>query len=165
MIRSRFQVWGHPIHPMLIPFPIAFFIGGFIFDALYLVTGTVTWYTVATWMLVAGVVGAVLAAAAGLVDYVTAIPAQAPAKSTATAHLVANGIATALFAVTMVLHLTGDALRGTLPLVVTLVNLVGVIILGVGGWLGGELVYRHHVGVEPTHPGERELRYDHERAA
>ncbi len=165
MIRSHLQMAGHPIHPMLIPFPIAFLFGGLVFDGMYLATGNGTWYPVATWMLVAGVIGALAAATAGLVDYITAIPAGTSAKSVATFHLLANGVATAIFAVTMVLHLTGDAATGNLPLVVTFVNLVAYGILAVGGWLGGELVYRQHVGVEPTHPGERELPFGEERAA
>ena len=77
MIRTQFRLAGHPIHPMLIPFPIAFFVGGAVFDVAYVWTGNATWYTVATWMLVSGIVGALAAGAAGLLIEVHADPALA----------------------------------------------------------------------------------------
>ena len=68
--RSTASIAGHPIHPMLIPFPIAFFIATFLCDLVYWQTANAIWATVAIWLLGAGIVMAVLAAIAGLIDVV-----------------------------------------------------------------------------------------------
>jgi uncharacterized membrane protein len=66
--RSTASIAGHPIHPMLITFPVAFFIATFVCDLVYWQTATANWATAATWLLGAGIVMAVLAAIAGLID-------------------------------------------------------------------------------------------------
>lgn len=67
--RSTASIAGHPIHPMLIPFPIAFFIATFVCDLVYWQTANAAWATAATWLLGAGLVMAALAAVAGLTDF------------------------------------------------------------------------------------------------
>src|SRR4051794_21063923 len=67
--QSTARLMGHPIHPMLVPFPIAFFIGALLADLAYLKTAEPFWATAAAWLLGAGLVGAALAALAGLTDF------------------------------------------------------------------------------------------------
>ena len=80
---STANIFGHPIHPMLIPFPIAFFVATLACDAAFWQMGNPIWTTAATWLLGAGLVMAVLAALAGLTDFlgdarIRAIPARTP---------------------------------------------------------------------------------------
>src|SRR5262245_35725255 len=67
--KSTASIAGHPLHPMLIPFPIAFFVSTFVCDLAYWQTSNGAWATAATWLLGAGLVMAALAALAGLVDF------------------------------------------------------------------------------------------------
>src|SRR5438132_872098 len=67
--KSTASIAGHPIHPMLIPFPIAFFVSTFVCDLVYWQTGYAIWATAAIWLLGAGLVMAALAAVAGLIDF------------------------------------------------------------------------------------------------
>ena len=68
--RSTASIAGHPIHPMLIPFPIAFFIGAFVCDIAFWQTASANWATAAMWLIGAGLTMAALAAVAGLTDVV-----------------------------------------------------------------------------------------------
>src|SRR5262245_15350523 len=67
--RSTASIAGHPIHPMLIPFPIAFFIAVFVLDIVFWRTHDPYWASVSLWLLGAGIVMALLAAVAGLTDF------------------------------------------------------------------------------------------------
>src|SRR6266480_335611 len=67
--KSTLQIAGHPIHPMLIPFPIAFFVGAFVCDLAFWGTGNSMWATGALWLIGAGLIMAALAAVAGLTDF------------------------------------------------------------------------------------------------
>ncbi len=66
--RSTASIFGHPIHPMLIPFPIAFFVSTFVADLIYWQTQNQGWVTASTWLLGAGLIMAALAAIVGLTD-------------------------------------------------------------------------------------------------
>lgn len=63
------KVGGHPIHPMLVPFPIALLVATFVSDLVYLTNGNVFWADVSMWSLGAAIVTAALAALAGLTDF------------------------------------------------------------------------------------------------
>ena len=75
--RSTASILGHPIHPMLIPFPIAFFVTTLISDLAFQQTGNPFWATASLWLLGAGLVMAGLAAVVGLID-VLGTPREAP---------------------------------------------------------------------------------------
>src|SRR6188768_2201636 len=66
--KSTASIAGHPLHPMLIPFPIAFFVAAFVWDLAFWRTGNAFWATAALWLLGAGLIMAALAAVVGLVD-------------------------------------------------------------------------------------------------
>lgn len=146
-MQSTARVGGHPIHPMLIPFPFAFLTGAAFFDVLAATRRETHVATTARHLGTAGLVTAVAAAVPGLVDYATIVPAGAP-RRTATAHMISNVSALLCFATA-----ARARRKSALPSRATLTcSLIGTALLLAGGWLGGSLSYRHQVGVHPEVP-------------
>ncbi len=144
-MESRAKLFGHPIHTMLIPFPLGLLGMAVIFDLLVLVTGNTDLSRASHLMIAAGVVTGLLAAVFGAIDW-AAIPSGTRAKGIATAHGLGNVIIVVLFAVAWWLRRDDPAAVAGLPLVLEVVGLVGALVTG---WLGGELVDRLGVGVDP----------------
>jgi uncharacterized membrane protein len=143
-MESKAQFLGHPLHPMLIVFPLGLLATAVIFDAIYLLTGTVTMAIVAYWMIVAGIVGGLVAAPFGLIDWL-AIPAGTRAKSIGMIHGLGNVIVLLLFAGSWLLRRDAPEIPGTLAYIL---SFAGAGLALVTGWLGGELVDRLGVGVD-----------------
>lgn len=143
-MQGKATIGGHPIHPMLVPLPIGFFVGALICDIILAFTHNPFWPQMSVVLLGFGIVGALLAALFGFVDYGTA-PMSAEAKTTATRHMVLNLLAVVIFAVAFWLRL-GDNVS-TIGIILTV---VGVVVLGVSGYLGGHLAYHFGVGVEQS---------------
>jgi uncharacterized membrane protein len=143
-VRSTAQIEGHPIHPMLVPIPIACFAGALLTDIVYTVTAEIMWANFSAWLLVVGVIFGVLAAIAGLIDFLSnrLVREQAPAWP----HLIGNAVALILAFFNALIH-TRDAWTSVWPLGLVL-SVLTVLILPVTGWLGWAMVYRHGVGVE-----------------
>src|SRR6185369_9940958 len=95
-MESRAKLLGHPIHQMLIPFPFGLLATAVIFDIIYLLWGNPTMVTVSYWMIAAGIVGAIIAAPFGLIDFL-AIPQGTRAKSVGLVHGLGNVIVLVLF--------------------------------------------------------------------
>lgn len=142
-VRSTAQIAGHPIHPMLVPVPIACFIGALLTDIAYLVSAEIMWADFSAWLLVVGVIFGVLAAIAGLTDFLgnRLVRAQTPAWP----HLIGNAAALVLAVINALVH-TRDAWTSVWPWGLVL-SVLTVLILPVTGWLGWAMVYRHGVGV------------------
>ena len=143
------HVRGHPIHAMLVVFPIGLYFFALVFDVLWLVTGDASWYTASFYNLAFGVATTVPAALFGIFDY-TLIQDEG-ARRTATKHMLVNIAATLAFLASLALRaiIGGPGLPisgGTYAFAFVLLALGGGLLV-VGGWLGGELVYRHRVGV------------------
>ena len=132
----------HPIHPMLVAFPIGLWVFSVIADLVTYFGGGPAWKDVAFYTLGGGIVGAVLAAVPGFIDFLTIT--DRAARRTAIVHLISNVTALVLFAVSFWLRWRGTV--GFAPIGVSIVALVSV---SVGGWFGGELVYVHNMGVTP----------------
>jgi uncharacterized membrane protein len=141
-MQGKATVKGHPIHPMLVPFPIAFWVGSLIADILHFVTGAEVWTPMGTGLIAAGIIGALLAAIAGFVDYTTA-PMDAKTKRTATEHLTINLVIVAVFALNLYLRWRVPEIPAGYVL-----SVLAILALMYSGWLGGDLVYDHKVGVE-----------------
>lgn len=142
-MRLRASIFGHPIHPMIIPFPIGLFIFSLFSDLVYrALPSNPVWNSVAFYCMAGGIVTALLAAIPGFIDYV-AIHTQ-PAKTTATAHMAINLLVVVLYALNLGLRWTGTT-ASILPLIL---SIAGVILLGISGWLGGEMVYVQRMAVE-----------------
>jgi nitrite reductase/ring-hydroxylating ferredoxin subunit/uncharacterized membrane protein len=149
-MRSRAHFKGHPIHPMLIPFPFAYLAGAAAFNLAGRLAGRPRWWTVGGYLNGAGLVTALAAAVPGAIDYLTVVPPRSSGKRRATQHLLANVAALGLFA-------AGRAARGSTvarpPVPAILAELAGLGLLSVGGWLGGTLVYRNQIGVDIRYAG------------
>jgi uncharacterized membrane protein len=153
---SKLKILGHPIHPMLVGFPVAFYtatLAGFI---LYAARGGPFWLKVTIAANVAGVAMAVLAALFGFLDWLIGIPSGTPAKRTGLMHMTANVIALILFAVSLgiyVSHWNGPKASFVPGLIL---SAIGVVVTIVAGLLGWALVQDHHVGVNLT-PEQRSV--------
>lgn len=145
-MESRAKLFGHPIHPMLIVLPLGLLSAAVIFDIVGYVTGVATFHVVAFWNLAAGIIGGLLAAPFGLIDWL-AVPSGTRAKRIGLLHGGGNVVVLALFAVAWFLRLPAVDYVPGLP--AFLVQLGGLGLAGVTGWLGGELVDRLGVGVDP----------------
>ncbi len=141
--RSTASIAGHPIHPMLVPFPIVCFVGTLLTDIAYWRTADMMWADCSAWLVTVGVIMGILAAIAGLTDFLgnRLVRAQSPAWP----HFLGNLLALVLAIVNMFVH-TRDAWTSVVPWGLVLSAIV-VLILLVTGWLGWAMVYRHHVGV------------------
>ena len=120
-MESRASMMGHPIHPILVPFPIGLLTTSVIFDVVHLITGGARWAEFSFWMVAVGVIGGLLAAVFGLIDWL--------------------GI---LFGVSLLLRSGDPGDPGVLPIVL---SFLGVGLVSLGGYLGGELVFRMGIGV------------------
>jgi uncharacterized membrane protein len=141
-VRSTTAIAGHPIHPMLVPFPIAFLVGTLATDLTYWGTRDAFWARGSMWLVGAGVVMGGLAAIFGLIDFLTIERARGP---TGWAHFGGNLLAVALSLASLILRI-GNPEAAILPTALIL-SFIVVGILLVTGWLGGELAYRFKIGV------------------
>lgn len=141
--QSTAKIAGHPIHPMLIPFPIAFFVTTFVCDLVYWQTANTAWATAATWLLGAGIVMAVLAALAGLTDLLG--ERRIRALNDAWWHAGGNVIVVLIEIYNWYVRYDQGA-AAIVPKGLIL-SLVVVCILLFTGWKGWNMVYRHRVGV------------------
>ena len=145
-MESRAKLLGHATHPMLIVFPLGLLAMAVVFDLLYLASLYAPLASVAYWNITMGIVTGLLAAVFGSWDWAH-IPGGTRAKRVGLWHGVGNVVVVALFAVAWVLR-RGDPLH--LPVTPALVlQLVAAVLALVTGWLGGELVERLGVGVDP----------------
>jgi nitrite reductase/ring-hydroxylating ferredoxin subunit/uncharacterized membrane protein len=162
-MRTAASFKSHPIHVMLIPFPLAFLVGAFASDVLGTLLGLADLWTVAGYLAVGGIVMAVIAAVPGSVDYFRSVPPESSGKKRATFHALANLSAVAVFAAGLWLRGGVEAEPG---LVSHAVWAVGVGLLTAGGWMGGTLVYRNQIGVDHRYARAgkwREVRADWDR--
>ena len=141
--KTTARIAGHPIHPMLIPFPVAFFVSVLVTDIVFLNTGYPIWAMASTWLLAAGLFMAALAALAGFIDFFgsRAIRALRPAWQ----HMIGNVIAVLLSAANLLVHFRDGA--ASVGLLGVSLSAAVVLILLFTGWMGWELVYRGKVGV------------------
>jgi uncharacterized membrane protein len=139
----------HPIHPMLVALPIGLWIFSLVSDVIYLMKwGGAVFNDVAFYTMAGGIVTALVAAVPGFIDYLS-LP-KGKIKTIAVWHMRINLAVFVLFAIN--LWLRRDATPGAA--VPVWLSVVGVVLLGVSGWLGGELVYVHGVAVEPQSSAE-----------
>jgi uncharacterized membrane protein len=144
-MESRAKALGHPIHQMLVPFPFGLLATAVIFDLVYLLWGNATMLTVSYWMIVAGIIGAVIAAPFGLIDWL-AIPKNTRAKTVGMIHGLGNVLVLLLFLGSLWIRYNTTSVIP--PNAAFVLSFVGFAIAGVTGWLGGELVDRLSVGVD-----------------
>lgn len=146
---TKARIAGHPVHPMLIAFPVALYVATAVALIVYGGTHDVFWYRAAFWTNLSGVVMAGVAALPGLVDLVT-LPSHTRARRTGYIHAGLNVAALALFVISVCLLGAGYS-SGSLGWIAPLVLAwCGVAVTVGAGWFGWTLVQTHHVGVKPT---------------
>src|SRR5919199_999316 len=155
---SPASLGGHPIHPMIIPFPIALWAFSLVADLIYLWRGNPVWRDyIAFYALLAGIIGAAAAAIFGVIDWLSIKDREV--KKVADWHARLNVVALLVFAASFYLRTTGGSrmVGGsyTIPL---LLSVVGVVLITISGYLGGELVFKYGVAVNPQYDTGAEAR-------
>jgi uncharacterized membrane protein len=143
-MESKVKLFGHAVHPMLIVFPLGLFATALLFDLIRLFTGKGEWGEAAFYDIAVGIVGGLLAAVAGLIDWL-AIPSGTRAKAVGMWHGLGNFVIVLLFIISWLLRLPDP---GAPPAAAFILALVAVLSALVTAWLGGELVERLRVGVD-----------------
>jgi uncharacterized membrane protein len=150
-MESTAQIAGHPIHPMLIPFPFALLSTAAAFDVAAVLTRRHSHARTGAALMRVGIGGALVAALPGIIDYFGTVPPQSSTRRDATKHALGNLSAVACFAAAHAARPTDGRLPGARQLAF---ELAGTSLLMLGGWLGGRLVYHHHVGQTEAPAGE-----------
>lgn len=143
-MNSRAKLLGHPIHPMLVVFPLGLLVTSLIFDIIYLGTGDGVWTNTAEYLIGAGVLGGLVAAVPGLIDWLS-IPDGTRAKAIGLWHGIGNLVVVILFIINWFVRLPSPSTTGAGPIVL---SFIGIGIGAVTAWLGGELVDRLGIGVD-----------------
>jgi uncharacterized membrane protein len=144
-MEARAKILGHPVHQMLIPFPLGVLTMSVVFDLIALALSRhVPLFTAAYYMIAAGIVSGLLAAVFGAIDFL-AIPPNTRAKRIGAMHGIGNVIVVALFAGSWLLRRDHPGDPGMMAIAL---SIAAAAIAGVTGWLGGELVDRLSVGVD-----------------
>ncbi|HET7011546.1 MAG TPA: DUF2231 domain-containing protein [Anaerolineales bacterium] len=141
-VASRAAIRGHPLHPALVPFPIAFLVGALLSDVAFWQTADPFWARASLWLVGAGLVGGVLAASLGLIDFLSIRRARG---FDGWVHFLGNTAVLTLALISFLLR-RPDPPAAVLPWGIVL-SLLSAGLLTVTGWLGGELAYRHGIGV------------------
>jgi uncharacterized membrane protein len=143
-MESKAKLLGHPIHQMLVVFPLGLLATAVAFDIVGLVRGEASWFDISFWMIAAGIIGGLLAAVFGFIDWL-AIPSGTRAKTIGLLHGGGNVVVTLLFIISWLLRRPAPENPGFAAFAV---SFVAVLLALVTGWLGGELVDRLGVGVD-----------------
>ena len=145
-MESRVKLFGHPVHPMLIVFPLGLLATSVIFDTLYSMARRPFLAIASFYMTVSGVIGGLAAAIFGLIDWM-ALPRNSRASRVGSWHGAGNVVIVVLFAVSAWLRSTKQNFVPGFP--ARLLSFTGATLSLVTAWLGGELVYRLGVAVDP----------------
>jgi uncharacterized membrane protein len=141
---SQINLLGHPVHPMVVAFPLGLLPAAVACDVIYLVHGGAHWAHMSYWLIAAGVLSALFAAIFGFVDWL-GLANGTRAKRVGLWHAIVMDIVVILFAVSWWLRRPNPDAPTTLAIGF---GAIAVVFAVIGGWLGGELVYRLSVGVD-----------------
>ncbi len=154
-MRSKAQLRSHPIHPMLVALPIGLWIGGFVFYALAAMGAEPRLASAGFFAILGGCIGAALTAVPGVIDLFGSVPPRSSARKRGYLHGALNVLALILFIVVAWRQGGPWDLADRTSL---LLALLGVITIGVSGWLGGTLVYRNQIGVDRRYANAGKLK-------
>jgi uncharacterized membrane protein len=142
------RVFGHPLHAVLSDVPVGLLGTSLVWDAVGVWRGEPVWWAISFWGIALGLAAAAAAATAGFVDY-AAIPQGDPAQATATRHMLFVLSALAPYATSLAVRGGPAPPSGKASAGVLLLEGLGLLLLSVGGWYGGHLVFHHGVGRGP----------------
>lgn len=141
-MKSRAHIQTHPVHPILVSFPIAFFTGTFIFDTIALLAGNSVLWQVGHYLEIAGMATAVIAALPGIIDFRYTVPPDSSASKRAARHGLLNTCVLLIFIAAFVIR--GNEYNN---IWVVAMEAAGTVMLTIAGWMGGTLVHRNQIGV------------------
>jgi len=141
-VQGKATLAGHPIHPMLVAFPIGFFAGAVISDIITFLGHPDFWPRMSVTLIAFGIIAALVAALFGFIDYFTA-PMPPPVKKTATTHMILNLLVVVIYAIALWIRAANPV--SSIGYVLTF---AGLVFLAVSGWYGGHLAYVGGVGAK-----------------
>lgn len=139
-LRATLTIAGHPLHPIAVTLPIGLFTAALVSDIVYVVDGSGGWAEASRWLIGGGLVGALLAAIGGFIDF--AGNANIRALRDAWLHMFANLSLVLVEGINLILRLPDAKVAGSIGIVL---SAVAVVVMLFSGWKGGELVFRHGV--------------------
>lgn len=143
-MKSRASFRSHPLHPILIAFPIAFLTGTLVFHLAGILLEKYELNQVAYYLNVAGIVMGVVAAVPGIVDFIYTVPPKSSGKKRAATHGITNVTMLLIFTVACYFRQEPDFSQWA----IVAMEVAGVTLMSVAGWMGGTLVYRNQIGVD-----------------
>lgn len=141
-ITSTVAIAGHPIHPVIVTFPIVFLTSAAAADIAYWFTNDAFWARASVWMIGLGVVSGILAALIGMLDFLR-IP-RVGRRTAGWSHMLLNVSALILSGINFGLRVNSADIIVPIG---AIISIIVASLLGLGGWYGGELTFRHKVGV------------------
>lgn len=142
-MKSKVNIMTHPLHPIMVGFPIAFFMGTFLFDVLAFILNRPFFWQTGKYLEILGVVAALATAVPGFIDYLFTVPPKSSAKQRAAKHGLLNVLNVVIFATAFFLRLNHDISA----YIIVGLELIGSVLLTIAGFMGGTLVYRNQIGV------------------
>jgi len=145
---SKVKIVGRPVHPMLVNFPIAFYVSTLMAFIVYKVSSEAFWFKVGLAANISGIATTLVAAAFGFIDWAFGIPKRTAAKNTGLKHMLLNVTSLILFVICLILNVGQWSALAPISRGAVILPLFGVILTVLAGYFGWKLVQNHHVGVE-----------------
>lgn len=143
-MKSKVNIKSHPLHPILIPFPIAFFTGTLICHLIGWLASKPDLLKTAYYLNIGGIAFALLAAVPGFIDFLFTVPRKSSGKKRAAKHGIINVIMLICFIIAFFLRRN----ESSSDIILASMEVIGVSLMIIAGWLGGTLVYRNQIGVD-----------------
>jgi nitrite reductase/ring-hydroxylating ferredoxin subunit/uncharacterized membrane protein len=159
-MKSRANFKGHPLHPILVAFPIAFYTGTLLFDILAKAYSPEFLFTAYN-LEIAALVSAAIAAVPGLIDYIYTVPPRSTGKKRATKHALTN-VSVIVFYLAALIYRADKEVPNIMILIA--LEAAGWVLLLFAGWMGGTLVYRNQIGVDPRYADAGKWKEEYVRA-
>jgi uncharacterized membrane protein len=157
-VQSTASIDGHPIHPMLVPFPITLLFSAFITDLVYAITGDPLWASFSYWLIFGGLIAGLAAGVAGAIDFFTI--ERIRRHSDGWIHAIGNALVIVLSLINLLIRWNDPMLTRTGIFPGLILSAVVASALVITGWYGGELSYRYLVGVVGNAVGRPNSRTD-----
>jgi nitrite reductase/ring-hydroxylating ferredoxin subunit/uncharacterized membrane protein len=154
-MRSRVNIQGHPVHPVLVVFPIGLWVFSFVFDVLGRISGNGTLWAAGFYCIIAGCIMAALAAVPGVIDLFSVVPPHSAGRQRGYIHGLLNASALILFIAIAVYRGNSAVMPDGLSLSLSAIGVLGITI---SGWLGGSLAYQYQIGVDRLYAGGGQLK-------
>jgi uncharacterized membrane protein len=152
---AKVKIAGHPLHPMLVGFPVALYTTAFGCFLAYALGAPALWFQIGVYANFGGVIMAAIAALPGFVDWMFGVPSGTPAKATGLMHMAANVSALIFFGLNLAMQWEHRLEHLPLAGMAVVLTGVGVVLTVVAGFFGWKMVQTHHVGVDLTPEQER----------